>query len=352
MKNPILSNIKNIYIYFSVWTVVIAVHTLSLFYYYHLDFTASLADGFIFNIIFAGLALSFWYTVRTLNIDSKNRSTFIINHFAAACIFLIVWLFVSYILVGLFIDPKSNYFHFFYHSLPWRIVSGILYYLLMILFYYLYIYYSSFKENIIKEASLKTLVKETELSLLKSQINPHFIFNSLNSINSLTYSNPELASEMIVKLSSFLRYALEQNSKQLVSFSEELENSMLYLDIEKTRFGEKLILKQQIEQVCLSLKIPNLILQPLLENAIKYGVHESTQPVTIELKCTKDQEHLHLVISNNFDPETFNRKGKGIGIKNVKERLYLIYGRRDLINISDKENIFKVSLLIPQNISL
>jgi two-component system, LytTR family, sensor kinase len=128
---------------------------------------------------------------------------------------------------------------------------------------------------------LKSLVKEAELHALKSQINPHFLFNSLNSISSLTMTDPLKAQEMVINLSSLMRYSLKHDQVDKVPFSEELKNNQLYLQIEKVRFGNKFNAVFDIDDKCLNANIPNMILQPLYENAIKYGVYEATEPVDI-----------------------------------------------------------------------
>jgi len=348
VKNPLLGDVRNLYLFLVQWAMIIIAHILIFYFYFNLPLYIAFADSLVFNLLFASLAFASWYTVRYLNIDASNKTSVILNHISAAIVYLFVWMLAGYLIMIMVVEENQTYFQFFKKSILWRVVYGLLCYILTIVTYYFYIYYASFKEKIIKEASLRTLIKETELSLLKSQINPHFIFNSLNSINSLTYTNPALASEMIIKLSSFLRYALEQNSRQLVSFSQEVENCLLYLDIEKTRFGERLIFEKEIDDKYDHYKIPNLILQPLLENAVKYGVYEATSPITITLSASMKDNFLHITIKNNYDKEAIPKKGKGIGLRNVKERLHLIYGHRELVKVTDNGNEFMVELFIPE----
>jgi two-component system LytT family sensor kinase len=348
MVNPFLANRKSTYIYLLVWAVIIGAHAKILYVFYHLDFVLALADGLTFNLLFAGLALGFWYSVRYLNIDKQSTFYLLLNHLGAAVVFLGIWLAAGFFILEIIGGGNQLYMTFLDNSAPWRFFNGVLYYSIIILIYYLYIYYNSFKEKLTKESALKALVKETELSLLKSQLNPHFIFNSLNSISSLTITDPGKAQEMVIKLSSFLRYALEQNANKLIPLGEELENCMLYLEIEKTRFGSKLLFEKEISEEGKIALVPNMILQPLLENAIKYGVCESTSPVTISLKCEKENaNYFHICISNTFDSNNIVKKGQGIGIKNVKERLYLVFGKKDLIKISGSDNLFSVNLYIP-----
>jgi len=223
-----------------------------------------------------------------------------------------------------------------------------MFYLIITLMYYLIIYYQDFKERVEYEANIEAKFREAELNTLKAQINPHFIFNSLNSISSLTISDPAVAQEMIVKLSEFFRMTLKKNNTQFALLSEEIAFSRLYFEIEKIRFKEKLqfIIDCALEDD--SIKVPHLILQPLLENAIKHGVMESTEKVEVILKCRIKNQFLLLELSNQFDLES-NAAGQGIGHKNIKERLRLIYNRTDLFEAKIIENQYFAILKIPVN---
>ncbi|MEQ8574197.1 MAG: histidine kinase, partial [Fulvivirga sp.] len=187
-----------------------------------------------------------------------------------------------------------------------------------------------------------------ELEMLKSQINPHFIFNSLNSVSALTLTNPDLAHEMVIKLSDFLRLSLGRSNKELHNVEEELKQMNLYLDIERIRFGDRLSLSQDINEICMKHSLPVMILQPLYENAIKYGVYGQLEKVEISTKCHCDEGTLFLSITNNYDSTSAPQKGKGIGLKNIRNRLELIYGPSDLVTIEKNKNIFTIHLQIPQ----
>jgi LytS/YehU family sensor histidine kinase len=235
-----------------------------------------------------------------------------------------------------------------YVSFIARLSTGILYYGVTLLIYHLIIYNKELEEKKLTEANLNLLVKESELNVLRSQLNPHFLFNSLNSISSLTLSDPSTARDMIIKLSEFLRYALRHGEREKTKLAEEIKNIDLYLEIEKIRFGEKLVFEKQITEDCREGLIPNMILQPLFENAVKHGVYESTEPITIRLVCEGNENEMQLEISNNFDPNQVSRRGAGIGLKNVRNRLLLIYGKDNLMHVQKTENEYTVRLNIPQ----
>lgn len=213
------------------------------------------------------------------------------------------------------------------------------------------LYYQNFREKVVKESELKGLIKESELSSLKSQINPHFLFNSLNSISSLTIIKPEKAREMIIKLSDFLRYSISFNEEKFTSLKKELENVNRYLDIEKTRFGKRLKIVSKISEESLEKTLPGLILQPLIENAIKYGVYESIEESEVEIITICNADVLRVKIKNSFDPDIIVEKGEGVGLKNIRGRLNIIYDNNNLMDISISNNTYEVTISFPQKIN-
>ena len=293
------------------------------------------------------LGLSFWFTVSFNSLENYSTSKVFINHIAAAVITSGLWILIGYYAIINLITGDKVYSDFLLKSLVWRFLIGILFYTVIIAVDYVIIYYNNFQEKLLKEVELKALVKEAELKTLKYQINPHFIFNSLNSISSLTISNPLQAQEMTIKLSSFLRSILSKNEKQKNKLIEEINNAKLYLDIEKVRFAEKFEFVEEIKIECKEMEVPSMILQPILENAIKHGVYESLDKVTIKLSCGMEKEYFRITIENNFDPESIPRKGEGIGLKNIRNRLKLIYNQENLLTVQKDTNLFKVNIFIP-----
>jgi two-component system, LytTR family, sensor kinase len=347
MVNPIFSKTNSVYAYLFVWVIIASVHGFILIYFYNIGSTIALIDSAVFNLLFCVLGLSLWYVVRFVNVETQGLLYIIFTHLAAAAILVLLWLSLGKILTTMFLTT-DNYQLFMEGSLPWRFLIGLLFYSVIILVYYLIKYYGNFQEKIQQEATLNTLVKESELAMLRSQINPHFIFNSLNSISSLTMAFPEKAQEMTIKLSDFLRYSLAQDGKQLTTLAEEMNNVGLYMDIEKTRFGSRLQFEPQMDVACLDKLLPNMILQPLFENAIKHGVYESLEQVTVRFNCSLEKRFLKISIWNNFDPEGTVKKGSGTGLNNIRNRLQLLYGRQDLLTVVRTDNTYEVNLLIPQ----
>ncbi|MHA7130275.1 sensor histidine kinase [Algoriphagus namhaensis] len=206
------------------------------------------------------------------------------------------------------------------------------------------------QQNLIREREnmMQELSKEAELSQLRQQLQPHFLFNSLNSINALVVSKPEKVREMVLQLSDFLRGTIRKDSQQWLTVEEELNYLQLYLDIEKVRFGHRLQVNFEIHEEAKKLKIPQLLLQPLLENAIKYGLYGTTEDVRIWLKAHRNNNYLELELVNPFDPTHSSEKGTGFGLSSVDRRLFLLFGRKDLLQFGPEKESFHVSLKIPQ----
>ena len=262
-------------------------------------------------------------------------------------------LWASQFIAQLLIADNATYQALLGQALPWRFFSASAYMLILTLVYYLIRYYHGLKDKLQNEAKLATMVKEAELDMLKSQINPHFIFNSLNSVSALAVVDPEKARDMVIQLSSFLRYSLGKDSQEKNTLEEEVGHILLYLAIEKIRFGDRLHIDTHVPETCKTATLPNMILQPIFENAIKYGVYETLEAVNIRFEASLEPGYLILRTSNSFDPTGTPRKGKGIGLKNIAERLRLVYGQNSgLLTTQIQGTTFFTTLKIPQNASL
>lgn len=346
MNHPFIRN-RNIIVYTAIWLVISVLFALGLSYFNELEPKMAAIDSAVFNGLFYGLGLSYWFNVRYSSFDKSQLLNLVISHVAALIISIALALFLTNSILSRLADGEE-YLLFLRDSLPWRGALGLMYYSIIILVYYLILYYDDINQKNQERSQLETMLKSSELEMLKSQINPHFIFNSLNSIASLTIISPEKAREMVVKLSEFLRYSLGKENDQMNTMDDEINNIILYLDIEKVRFGDRLNVQTDISKECLNLKLPNLILQPIFENTIKHGIYESLEKVTVKLKAWQDQNILRIEVSNEFDPKAVGKKGKGIGLNNVSERLRLIYGVPQLVFTEKTDNLFTVRLDIPQ----
>jgi two-component system, LytTR family, sensor kinase len=345
----ILKKFRLQFLYILMWVVLAIFHLLVLNWGYNIRFSSALADSLVFNFIFAILGVGLWFSVKFSQLQKKNVFEILFQHLTTSTILLLIWMLISKALLGVMLKSDVFYIDFLDRSLTMRVLSGILFYGLLVLIYYLIASFRELKEKAEKEALLTTMLKEAELDMLRSQIRPHFLFNSLNAISSLTISRPEQAQEMVIKLSEFMRYSLSQQGEMMSTLEKELYHIGLYLDIEQVRFSGKLKISNEVDENVLAWKVPSMILQPLVENAIKYGVYGSEGQSNICLKALAESNHLQISISNNFDPDDTPRKGTGTGLRNVARRLETIYSQTGLMQVKNNGSDFEVLLKIPSH---
>lgn len=321
---------------------------LLLYYYAYGHFTiTSIPDGLFSMLIYSGIGISLWYPFKYFNTGESKIIAVTGNMILIGIISVTLWLLLTRFIVSLILPKVNDYQAFWNATFPYRVGTGVFIYGLIVLSYYLFVSLINLSEKNAKEARLESLVKETELKMLRSQINPHFLFNSLNSVSSLTITDPEKAREMVIKLSEFMRYALSKKDEQPVSLRSELENLRLYLDIEKVRFGDRLYTEETVDEKCLDVKMPVMILQPLYENAIKHGVYESTGVVSIKTNVSCKNGYVEIIISNNYELTPAPVKGTGTGLLNVSRRIALFYGNSATMKTTKENGIYSVSLFIP-----
>ncbi|MCS7052619.1 MAG: histidine kinase [Ignavibacterium sp.] len=345
-QHPILNSPKNFFLYLLFSSVLILVYTILIIYDSNVDLSVAITDLMVFNLLLIGIGLSFWFSAKYLSLEVRKISKIVLSHFLGFFLLTSFWLLIGYYITYLITQDKLDYNSYFTTTLKERVVISFLHYFLLTLFYYIVIYYSGFQEKLIKEAELKNLVTEAELKSLKFQINPHFVFNALNSMSALTEIDPIRAKQMIIKLADFLRYTLANNDRQKNTLSEELKNVKLYLDIEKIRFEDKFDFVEEIDDACSNIEIPSMILQPLFENAIKHAVYETLDKVIIKLKCEPIDGFMKISLINNYEGESY-KKGAGVGLKNIKDRLTLIYNQNNLLEVKKENGVFRVNIFIP-----
>lgn len=195
----------------------------------------------------------------------------------------------------------------------------------------------------------QNLAKEAELNKLRHQLQPHFLFNSLNSVYALTIVNPTEAGTMITKLASFLRGTLKRDDEVWVNVAEEMEYIQLYLDIEKVRFSHRLTIDVKIEEETLGLCLPGTLLQPIVENAIKFGLYNTSSAITITIRVKLENNALVISVANPYDPDMTASKGTGFGLSAIRRRLYLLFADSNLLQTeTQNNNLYITTLKIPQ----
>lgn len=267
--------------------------------------------------------------------------------FSIALIFSSISVVVSrYVLLNFLSVEEASYLTF---SLPFRLVVNFLIIVCIMTVNVFWNIQEEYEENKTRKEQSERMMRDAELYNLRQQLQPHFLFNSLNSIIALIGSKPKEARHMTFQLSDFLRGTMRKDEKQFIPLEDELSHLRLYLDIEKVRFGHRLNTTFDYGEDVLAAKVPVMIIQPLVENAIKFGLYNVTGEVNISIAAKKEDHLLLIRITNPFEPDQFdNRKGTGFGLSSIQRRLYLLFSRTDLLQTKTQDNIFISMLKIPQ----
>jgi len=292
------------------------------------------------------------------------RSERYINILIWCLVLMAVWLVLGHWLLSLTASNFPGYRQFLKSSMPVRGSIALLILGCISLISVVWFNSEEQKQTEQRKADAEKLAKEAELFKLRQQLQPHFLFNSLNSINALIAIKPDEARKMVQQLSDFFRSTMRRDENQFISFSEELEHLKLYLEIEKVRFGYRLKTEMDIPEETFDWKIPSLLLQPIMENAIKFGLYGTTGEVLIAVRAKiidtnvtlfqpdsnshpASIKYLVVTVTNPFDADMQMPEGTGFGLNAVQRRLYLLFGRTDLVEINKEKNSFAVIFKIP-----
>jgi hypothetical protein len=314
-----------------------------------LSWGESSALSVLLALLYALMGLSTWYVCRSVRLGDTGLPRLLLTHTAAAAVLTGIWVFLGRDLASLLalVPAWNGMRERLAPALPVMIGVGVLLYLLGAAFHYLLLAYEASGEAERKAGELRLQAREAELRALKAQLNPHFLFNSLNSISALTSSSPERAREMCVLLSDFLRKSLGLGEKTEVSLGEELALAGAFLGVEKVRFGPRLTVEEEVELECRSDAVPPLLLQPLVENAVIHGISRLSEGGLLSIRARRRGDGLRLVVENPYDPEAPPRRGSGLGLANVRRRLAARYGDEASMAVETAEGLYRVVLDLP-----
>jgi len=247
------------------------------------------------------------------------------------------------------LQANTSYLHFLVLSMPVRGLFAVLVFLFVVAMYWMWNSLNEKRESEQRNLDMEKLAKDAELAMLRQKLQPHFLFNSLNSISALSGSKPEQARKMIQQLSDFLRGTLKKDEQKFISLKEEFSHLNLYLEIEKVRFGHRLNIETKVDEQCNEMLLPPLLIQPIVENAIKFGLYDTLGNTTITVEVFCEKMVLIIRVENPFDQKTINANaGTGFGLSSIQRRLFLLYGRNDLLTTAKKEDRFITTLKLPQ----
>lgn len=326
------------------WLVIIAQHTL-LLYFYNFPLQTAFIDSLVSN---AFLLLCCLLIITTLRYYLPGGNGYF-NFFILCIVLTLAAVLLSKWILLLLQGHNADYAAFLHRSFGIRGSMAFLFLSCVALISIIWRRKQDEEDMALRKADAQKMAKDAELFKLRQQLQPHFLFNSLNSINALIGTQPAEARKMVQQLSDFLRGTIKKDETQWVTLGEELQHLQLYLDIETIRFGNRLQTIIEKEAVTSELKLPALLLQPIVENAIKFGLYDTIGETIIKISASAENNELVIAVQNPFDAETSgSRVGVGFGLKSIERRLYLLFARTNLLHTSTQENIFTTVLKIPQ----
>jgi two-component system sensor histidine kinase AlgZ len=296
---------------------------------------------------FAGLG-SFW-VCRAAPLELKRLGRVVGTQLAAAFISATLWLAVG----RGYAQALDQYGPFpglgakQTEAAPVLLGLGVMLYLLAATLHYLLGAFEASQEAQRRALELEIASREAELRTLRAQIHPHFLFNSLNAINSLIVARPEEARRLSVRLGDFLRRSLTLGSRDQIPLAEELDLAETLLAIEKVRFGDRLSHEVRADDGSRECDVPPLLLQPLVENAVTHGIATMLDGGTRRVEAERRRGQLRIVVHNPRDPESTDPKGAGIGLQNVRRRLAALYGDEAEVRVQAEAESFRVELRLP-----
>jgi two-component system sensor histidine kinase AlgZ len=338
--HPILQNWRRFVTWMAAWIpvgaiIVLVVHLSGRLTY--LEATAVMAPAIL---VFAFVCLSPFYVCRSLPLRSAPPLKLAANHLAAAVVLssgvMLIGRFTASVLSSPFPGIEQRYSA----AIPVLAVIVLLIYEMAIA-----LHYAALELEASRRAEI--LARDAQLKALKAQVNPHFLFNSLNSISALTAVDPALARDMCIRLADFLRTSLRLGERVTIPLAEELALTRMYLDVEQVRFGSRLRVVQNVEQACTHCDVPALIIQPLVENAVKHGIAMMAEGGEITMSGTRTQDGLQFTIRNPFDADAPSTGRNGLGLRNIRERLESRYGAAARLDVQVENSSYQVILTVP-----
>ena len=283
----------------------------------------ALARGFGFAL----LTPPIFHIVRRYTVGKRHSARCVIGYLAGTIPFVIVFSCIRFLLLPPWDDVLRRYVPRSWDALVGLVRTGfadqIVIYFAIVVAAHAYEYFERAREEELERSELQQALAASELQALRIQLHPHFLFNTLHGISTLVDSDPKVAKAMIVRLSSLLRAALKHASSDLVPVQEEIEFIQAYLDIENLRLGKRLVVRFAIDPATLQMLVPQLILQPLVENAIMHGVSCNREGGWIEIATQRDEEVFAIQVRNSVGAD--GHKGVGLGLQNTAARLKYVY---------------------------
>jgi two-component system, LytTR family, sensor histidine kinase AlgZ len=347
--HPLFTRLRQLGLYLLAWVPLAAILIYLLTRTSEVNWREATALMLPLCLAYAFLCLSPWYPCRVTPLERAGFSKLLLTHLTGAVVLSTLWMQMAkglaYILMrvagfGALDERVARYF-----PLLW--ITGVLLYVLSVTFHYVLLAEQASREAQERALQAQVLARDAELKALRAQVNPHFLFNCLHSISALTSADAARAREMCILLADFLRTTLRLGGKETISLEEELALVRGYLAIEKVRFGARVNMEENVNRDILGISLPPLLLQPLVENAIRHGIGNLPEGGVIRLTAQPNSGSVFISVENSFDPDSPSSLKTGLGLENIRQRLYARYGEDAGITVQTDANHFLVKLHLP-----
>ena len=318
-------------------------------FFFKLSYKTNAIDIIAFLLWFPlGISISHFYKQSIIKFNILKNKLFYQIPFISGASFIMALVFFMFNVLFMNAFGNTTYELNFLASIS-KILSLMLIFIIWSFIYFGFHYFDNYKKTEIQNLKLNANKNEIELNTLKSQLNPHFMFNSLNSIRALINEDPDKAKHAVTQLSNILRNTLMMHKHKFILFEEEMKLVNDYLALEKIRYEERLTYHIDIEPRTLLLSIPPMMIQTLVENAIKHGINSKVDGGTVFVKATLQEKKFHIEIKNTGQLVQTEKNEVKIGTENTNNRLHILYGDKatfSLKNIDDKYVMSELNITI------
>jgi two-component system sensor histidine kinase AlgZ len=307
------------------------------------------AIAFPMTLLYGFICLAAWYPCKAASLGVVPFPKVIVTQAMAAGLSAMLWLFLvdTWVVLLEQIPKFARATERFPQLVPVILAAGVVLYALVAALHYLLMAFEEARRAERTALELEVLAREAELRSLRAQIDPHFLFNALNSISALIGSDPAAARQMCLGLAEFLRDSLRVGASKGIPLAEELALAEKYLAVERVRFGPRLRVELEVSADARSCVVPPLLLQPLVENAVRHGVATLVDGGCVRIEARRLGERLLLTVENPFAPDSSTTTGEGVGLTNVRGRLAALYGGDASLEVRRYRASFRVELACP-----
>ena len=349
--HPILVRLERLAGYLALWGAV-GVFESAVLTQQGLTWPEALVQVLPPLLVYSFVCLSAWYVCRAMPLATSGVPGVLTASAVAAFVAGGVWLAMHEMWLATLestpgLGPITTRFR---AQTPFLFAVSVMLFLLVLSVHYVVLAFEAFRAAERHQLELQVLTRDAELRALRAQIDPHFLYNSLNSISALTGSDPAAARRMCLLLAEFLRSTLRVSTQERITMEDELSLADRFLSIEQVRFGPRLHVERYIDEGAAQCRIPPLVLQPLLENAIYHGVEPGTGASDVLVRITKRGERVLAQIENPYLEAEVQRAGNRMALENIRERLQLFFDAEAKIAIRATDGRYRVELEIPYKV--